>query len=74
MTCIRSDRNGSAPHGQTDPGSPRRAHDRVDPLRPTDRLSHSGNGDITHVFEAFNAMLDRLELTRYAVRAGSVEP
>jgi len=37
---------------------------RVDLLRPTDRLPDSGNGDLTDVVGAFNAMLDRLEAER----------
>ncbi|GAA3155987.1 histidine kinase [Planomonospora alba] len=42
---------------------------RVDLLRPSDRLAVSGNGDLTHVIGAFNAMLDRLENERSAASA-----
>ncbi|MBG0813414.1 HAMP domain-containing sensor histidine kinase [Planomonospora sp. ID82291] len=42
---------------------------RVDLLRPSDRLTDSGNGDLTYVIDAFNAMLDRLEAERNASSA-----
>ncbi|MFE3453649.1 histidine kinase [Nonomuraea sp. NPDC059194] len=42
---------------------------RVDLLRTGDRMTDSGNGDLTHVIEAFNAMLDRLESERTASSA-----
>ncbi|GAA3069729.1 histidine kinase [Pseudonocardia yunnanensis] len=37
---------------------------RVDLLRSRDRLAERGNGDLTHLIETFNAMLDRLETER----------
>ncbi|KAB8195978.1 HAMP domain-containing protein [Nonomuraea phyllanthi] len=37
---------------------------RVDLLRTGDRLTDSGNSDLTHVIATFNAMLDRLEAER----------
>ncbi|MET8337049.1 sensor histidine kinase [Streptosporangium canum] len=42
---------------------------RVDLLRSGDRLTDSGNGDLTHLIDAFNAMLDRLEAERSASSA-----
>lgn len=38
--------------------------ERVDLLRSRDRLPERGNGDLTHLIETFNAMLDRLEAQR----------
>ncbi|WP_219464930.1 HAMP domain-containing sensor histidine kinase [Nonomuraea rhizosphaerae] len=43
--------------------------ERVDLLRTGDRLTDSGNGDLAHVIETFNAMLDRLESERTASSA-----
>ncbi|WP_199565692.1 HAMP domain-containing sensor histidine kinase [Spongiactinospora rosea] len=43
--------------------------ERVDPLRVGDRLTDSGNGDLTHLIETFNGMLDRLEAERSASSA-----
>ncbi|MFD0735594.1 HAMP domain-containing sensor histidine kinase [Planotetraspora mira] len=37
---------------------------RVDLLRAGDRLTESGNGDLDHLIDTFNAMLDRLEAER----------
>jgi two-component system sensor histidine kinase UhpB len=37
---------------------------RVDLLRPGDRLTMRGDGDIAHLIGTFNAMLDRLETER----------
>ncbi|CNF09878.1 GAF sensor signal transduction histidine kinase [Mycobacterium tuberculosis] len=37
---------------------------RLDSLRSGDRLSSSGNGDLFHLVDQFNAMLDRLEADR----------
>ena len=37
---------------------------RVDLLHAGDRLHDSGNGDLTHLINTFNAMLDRLEAER----------
>jgi two-component system sensor histidine kinase UhpB len=42
---------------------------RVDLLHNGDRLTHSGNGDLTYLIDAFNAMLDRLEAERSASSA-----
>ncbi|WP_084772510.1 sensor histidine kinase [Nonomuraea candida] len=42
---------------------------RVDLLRTGDRLSRSGNSDLTHLIDTFNAMLDRLEAERSASSA-----
>jgi two-component system sensor histidine kinase UhpB len=42
---------------------------RVDVLRPSDRLTDKGNGDLTDVIGAFNAMLDRLEAERTTASA-----
>ncbi|MEV0995990.1 sensor histidine kinase [Nonomuraea sp. NPDC050202] len=42
---------------------------RVDLLRTGDRLSDSGNSDLTHLIATFNAMLDRLEAERSASSA-----
>ncbi|GAA2108440.1 HAMP domain-containing sensor histidine kinase [Actinomadura alba] len=42
---------------------------RVDLLRTGDRLTDSGNGDLTHLIDTFNAMLDRLEAERSASSA-----
>lgn len=42
---------------------------RVDLLRAGDRLTDSGNGDLTHLIDTFNAMLDRLEAERSASSA-----
>ncbi|WP_424533850.1 HAMP domain-containing sensor histidine kinase [Sphaerisporangium viridialbum] len=42
---------------------------RVDLLRTSDRLTHNGNGDLTHLIDTFNAMLDRLEAERSASSA-----
>ncbi|MFC4941937.1 histidine kinase [Pseudonocardia sp. GCM10023141] len=43
--------------------------ERVDLLRSRDRLPDRGNGDLTHLIETFNAMLDRLEAERNASSA-----
>jgi len=37
---------------------------RLDSLRSRDRLSNTGNGDLFHLVDGFNAMLDRLEADR----------
>ncbi|MEV4674518.1 MULTISPECIES: HAMP domain-containing sensor histidine kinase [Actinomadura] len=37
---------------------------RLDSLRSRDRLSATGNGDLFHLVDQFNAMLDRLEADR----------
>ncbi|MER7543698.1 histidine kinase [Actinomadura sp.] len=37
---------------------------RLDSLRSRDRLSNTGNGDLFHLVDQFNAMLDRLEADR----------
>ncbi|MFD1929955.1 histidine kinase [Nonomuraea mangrovi] len=42
---------------------------RVDLLRTGDRITDGGNGDLTHLIETFNAMLDRLESERNASSA-----
>ncbi|MEV4069217.1 histidine kinase [Nonomuraea fuscirosea] len=42
---------------------------RVDLLRTGDRLADSGNSDLTHLIDTFNAMLDRLEAERSASSA-----
>ncbi|MGW4423397.1 HAMP domain-containing sensor histidine kinase [Streptosporangium sp. NPDC004631] len=42
---------------------------RVDLLGPSDRLTDNGNGDLTHLIDAFNAMLDRLEAERTTATA-----
>ena len=42
---------------------------RVDVLRPSDRLTDKGNGDLTDLIGAFNAMLDRLEAERTTASA-----
>jgi two-component system, NarL family, sensor histidine kinase UhpB len=42
---------------------------RVDLLHPSDRLTQSGNGDLTHLIDTFNAMLDRLEAEHSASSA-----
>ncbi|MFJ2029927.1 histidine kinase [Streptosporangium sp. NPDC087985] len=42
---------------------------RVDLLRRSDRLTDSGNGDLTELIDAFNAMLDRLEAEHSASSA-----
>jgi two-component system sensor histidine kinase UhpB len=43
--------------------------ERVDLLRPTARITHDGNGDLSTVITTFNAMLDRLEAERSASAA-----
>lgn len=43
--------------------------ERVDLLRPGERLAVRGNGDVAHLLRAFNAMLDRLESERGASSA-----
>ncbi len=42
---------------------------RVDPLRPGERLTVDGNGDLRDVVRTFNEMLDRLEAERGASTA-----
>ncbi|TDE44128.1 sensor histidine kinase [Nonomuraea mesophila] len=42
---------------------------RVDLLRTGDRLAGSGNSDLAHLIDTFNAMLDRLEAERSASSA-----
>ncbi|NVI89450.1 sensor histidine kinase [Actinomadura sp. BRA 177] len=37
---------------------------RLDSLRSRDRLSNTGNGDLFHLIDQFNSMLDRLEADR----------
>ncbi|ODU05693.1 MAG: histidine kinase [Pseudonocardia sp. SCN 72-86] len=46
--------------------------DRVDLLRPRDRLVDRGNGDLAGLIETFDAMLDRLEAQRSADSAGAL--
>ncbi|GAA2769673.1 histidine kinase [Nonomuraea dietziae] len=43
--------------------------ERVDLLRSSDRIAHSGNGDLGTLIATFNAMLDRLEAERSASTA-----
>lgn len=43
--------------------------ERVDLLRSGDRLTDRGNGDLTHLIDTFNAMLDRLEAEHSASSA-----
>ncbi|MDF5752641.1 sensor histidine kinase [Spongiactinospora sp. TRM90649] len=43
--------------------------ERVDLLRAGDRLTDSGNGDLTRLIDTFNGMLDRLEAERSASSA-----
>ncbi|MGQ0719905.1 MAG: sensor histidine kinase [Pseudonocardiales bacterium] len=43
--------------------------ERVDLLRPGERLAVSGNGDVAHLIRTFNDMLDRLEAERGASSA-----
>lgn len=43
--------------------------ERVDLLEPSDRVADRGNGDLTQLIGAFNAMLDRLEAERSASSA-----
>ncbi|MHA6793813.1 histidine kinase [Pseudonocardia bannensis] len=43
--------------------------ERVDLLRPGERLAVRGNGDVTHLVRTFNDMLDRLETERGASSA-----
>ena len=43
--------------------------ERVDLLRPGERLAVSGNGDVAHLIRTFNDMLDRLETERGASSA-----
>ncbi|MGE3288488.1 MAG: histidine kinase, partial [Pseudonocardia sp.] len=42
---------------------------RVDLLRPGERVSVTGNGDVAHLVTSFNEMLDRLESERGASTA-----
>lgn len=42
---------------------------RVDLLRPGERVSDTGNGDVAHLVNSFNEMLDRLESERGASTA-----
>ena len=42
--------------------------ERVDLLRPGERLAATGTGDVAHLIRAFNGMLDRLEAERGAQR------
>lgn len=42
---------------------------RVNLLHPQDRLPSDGNGDLTHLIDTFNAMLDRLEAEHSASSA-----
>ncbi len=37
---------------------------RVDPLRRSGRVDGRGNGDLSHLIDSFNAMVDRLETER----------
>jgi len=43
--------------------------ERVDLLRPGERLAASGTGDVAHLIRTFNGMLDRLEAERGASAA-----
>ncbi|WP_188197539.1 HAMP domain-containing sensor histidine kinase [Nonomuraea sp. SYSU D8015] len=43
--------------------------ERVDLLRPRDRIAHTANGDLGTLIATFNAMLDRLEAERSASAA-----
>lgn len=47
--------------------------ERVDLLRPGDRLAVSGAGDVSAVLRAFNGMLDRLERERATSSAHALE-
>lgn len=42
---------------------------RVELLRPGDRLTDNGNGDLVHLIDTFNAMLDRLKAEHNASSA-----
>ncbi len=45
---------------------------RVDPPKRSDRLHDRGNGDLRHLIESFNAMLDRLEAERTTTSASAL--
>jgi two-component system sensor histidine kinase UhpB len=45
---------------------------RVDLLRPGERMTVTGSGDIAHLIHAFNEMLDRLETERGASTAAAL--
>jgi two-component system sensor histidine kinase UhpB len=45
---------------------------RVDPPRRTDRVDGSGTGDLHHLIESFNTMLDRLETERSTASASAL--
>jgi two-component system sensor histidine kinase UhpB len=45
---------------------------RVDPPRRSDRVRDHGNGDLHHLIESFNAMLDRLETERTTASASAL--
>ena len=45
---------------------------RVDPPKRTDRVEHYGSGDLAHLIESFNAMLDRLETERTTASASAL--
>lgn len=45
---------------------------RVDPLRRSGRVDDRGNGDLSHLIDSFNAMVDRLETERAAASASAL--
>jgi two-component system, NarL family, sensor histidine kinase UhpB len=45
---------------------------RVDPPRRTDRVDDRGTGDLHHLIESFNTMLDRLETERTSASASAL--
>lgn len=45
---------------------------RVDPPRRSDRVDDHGSGDLQHLIESFNAMLDRLETERTTASASAL--
>ncbi len=45
---------------------------RVDPLRRSGRVDGRGNGDLAHLIDSFNAMVDRLETERAAASASAL--
>ncbi|MBU9762885.1 HAMP domain-containing protein [Mycobacterium sp. TNTM28] len=45
---------------------------RVDPPKRTDRVDHRDSGDLQHLIESFNAMLDRLETERTTASASAL--
>lgn len=45
---------------------------RVDPLRRSGRFDERGNGDLSHLIDTFNAMVDRLATERTAASASAL--